>query len=76
MTQEIVIDTNVFIVSLIDESKLNEEEKKQRPLAITYMDGLEKGDYVVHLPRIAIVEICGVSRWKAGSGAAAAIKTG
>lgn len=74
MTDEIVIDTNVFVVSLVDESRLNEEEKRQRPLAITYTDGLEKGDYLVHLPRIAIVEIVGVIRRKAGEGRALVTK--
>lgn len=54
MTQEIVIDTSVFIVSLIDEAQLDAEDKKKRPLAISYMDGLEKGDYLVHLPMIAL----------------------
>ena len=74
MTDEIVVDTNVFVVSLIDEGKLNSEEKRQRPLAITYTDGLEKGDYLVHLPRIAVIEIVGVIRRKAGEGRATAIK--
>ena len=68
MTDGIVIDTNVFIISLLDESKLNLEEERQRPSAITYINGLSNGDYEAHLPTIAMVEICGVSRWKAGPG--------
>ena len=72
--EEIVIDTNVFIVSLIDENMLNAEEMRQRPLAKRYIDGLESGDYQAHLPSIAIVEICGVSRRKAGEGLASAIQ--
>ncbi len=75
MTEEdIVVDTNVFIVSLVDESRLNTEEQKQRPLAVSYFDGLEGGRYVIHLPRIAIIEIAGVTRVKAGFAIAAAIK--
>ena len=74
MTGGLVIDTMVFLVSLLDESKLNAEERKQRPLAIGYIDGLEKGEYLVHLPMVAIVEICGVSRRKVGAGPATAIK--
>ena len=74
MSEEVVIDTNVFIVSLLDESKLNSEEKSQRPLAVKYIDGLGEGDYLARLPTIAVVEICGVSRWKAGLSAAIATK--
>ena len=74
MTDRLVIDSNVFIVSLVDESELNEEEKKQRPFALEYIDGLEKGEYMVHLPTIAVVEICGVARWKVGVGPAVAIR--
>ena len=75
MTQgDIVLDTNVFIVSLIDESQLNAEEWTQRPSAIAYIDGMENGHYVVHLPRIAFIEIIGVTRSKTGAGTAAAIK--
>ena len=66
MTHEIVLDTSVFIVSLLDEAMLNEEERKQRPLAMSYTVGLENGDYIVHLPTIAVVEIAGVIRRKAG----------
>ena len=72
--EEIVVDTNVFIVSLIDNSRLNQEEQKQRPLATTYIDGLEIGHYLIHLPRIALVEIAGVIRKKAGPAIAAAVK--
>lgn len=75
MTEGVVIDTNVFIVSLIAEDRLNTEEQKQRPLAAKYIDGLERGDYVIHLPRIAIIEIVGVTRRKAGLGLAVAIKS-
>lgn len=74
MTEAIVVDTNVFIVSLLDENRLNIKEKKQRPSAVMYINGLGKGDYLMHLPRIAIVEIVGVTRGKAGEGIAAAIK--
>ncbi|MBI4299412.1 MAG: PIN domain-containing protein [Chloroflexi bacterium] len=74
MTENIVIDTMVFILTLVDGSKLNDEEKKQRPLVLKYMDGLEKGDYLVHLPRISVTEICGVARWKGGEGPAIAVK--
>ena len=72
--QEIVVDTNVFIVSLIDQSRLNAEEQKQRPLAVSYINGLQSGRYVIHLPRIAVIEIAGVTRVKAGIAIAAAIK--
>ena len=71
---DIVVDTNVFIVSLIDESQLNAEERAQRPSAIAYIDGLENGHCVVHLPRIAFIEIIGVTRSKTGAGTASAIK--
>ena len=75
MTQEqIVVDSNVFIVALVEESQLNAEEQKQRPLAVSYIDGLEGGRYVIHLPRIAVIEIAGVTRLKAGIALAAAIK--
>ena len=72
--EDIVVDTNVFIVSLIDETLLNTEETTQRPSAIAYIDGLENGHYVVHLPRIAFIEIIGVTRSKTGAGTASAIK--
>ena len=74
MTEDLVIDTSVFIVSLVDEEKLNTEEKQQRPLALTYINGMQKGEYLIHLPRIAMVEIVGVTRRKAGEGIAAAMK--
>ena len=75
MTEGIVLDTNVFIVSLVDENKLNPEEKNQRPLAIKYINGLQQGEYLIHLPRIAVVEIAGVNRVKTGSlGLATVIK--
>ena len=75
MTQEqIVVDSNVFIVALVEESRLNAEEQKQRPLAVSYVNGLEDGRYVIHLPRIAVIEIVGVTRVKAGIALAAAIK--
>lgn len=73
--EEIVIDTNIFVVSLVEENRLNEEEKRQRPLAMTYVNGLENGYYLAHLPRIAIIEIVGVIGRKAGSATAAAIKS-
>ena len=57
MTEPIVIDTNLSIVSLLDASILNSEELNQRPLAAGYMDGLENGDYVAHLPMLVVVEI-------------------
>ena len=71
---EIVVDTNVFIVSLVDETRLDAQGKKQRPLAIAYIDGLEAGNYLIHLPRIAVIEIAGVARKISGPGAAAVIK--
>ena len=71
---DVVVDTNVFIVSLLDESRLNEEESKQRPFALKYIEGLEAGDYLFHLPRIAVIEIAGVTRKKSGPATAAAIK--
>ena len=74
MTEEIVLDTSVFVTYLIDEDKLDADDKRQRPLAITYIDGLETGDYLVHLPMIAVVEIVGITRQKAGAGPAIAIK--
>lgn len=74
MTEGVVIDTNVFIVSLVSKDRLNTEEQKQRPLATKYIDGLESGDYVIHLPRIAVIEIAGVIRGKTGEGLATAIK--
>lgn len=74
MIEELVLDTSIFIVSLVDESKLDPEGKKQSPLAMPYINGLEQGNYLIHLPRIAIVEIAGVIRRKAGAGLAAAVK--
>ena len=75
MTQgDIVLDTNVFIASLIDESQLNAEEWTQRPSAIAYIDGMENGHYVAHLPRIAFIEMIGVTRSKTGAETAAAMK--
>ena len=72
--EDIVVDTNVFIVSLLDESLLDTDGRKQRPRAIEYIDGLENGRYVVHLPRIALIEIIGVTRREAGAGPALVIK--
>ena len=57
MTERIVIDTNALIVSLLDESALNSEELVQRPRASVYMEGLESGEYVAHLPMLVAVEI-------------------
>lgn len=75
MTREdIVVDTSVLIVSLVDETRLNDEEKTQRPLALHYIDGLETGAYRIHLPRIAPIEIVGVTRRKAGPSLAAVVK--
>ena len=74
MIEEIVVDTNVFIVSLVEESSLDPEGKSQRPLALTYIDGLEPGNYLIHLPRIAIIAILGVARAITGAGLASAIK--
>lgn len=74
MTEEMVVDTSIFIASLIGENKLDTEGKRQRPLAVMYINGLEKRDYLIHLPRIAVVEIAGVIRRQAGEGLAAAIK--
>jgi len=53
---------------------LDDDDKKRRPLAISYLDGLGKGDYLVHLPMIALVEIAGVASQKVGAGPTAAIK--
>lgn len=76
MTQEeVVVDTKVFIVSLLEEYILDTDARKQRPLAQEYIDGLQSGRYLVHLPRIAIVEITGVIRKRAGPGIASAIRT-
>jgi len=72
--EDIVVDTNIFIVSLIDETRLNTEERTQRSTAMAYLDGLENGQYVVHLPRIGLIEIIGVTRRKTGVGTAAAIR--
>ena len=72
--EEIVIDTNVFIVSLVDEMGLDEDGKKQRPFAMAYIDGLETGSYLFHLPRIAPIEIVGVTRSKAGFALATVVK--
>ena len=72
--EQIVVDTNVFVVSLLNETILNEEEQGQRPLALGYVDGLEERRYVLHLPRIAIIEITGVVRVKTGVGIATAVK--
>ena len=72
-SEDIVVDTNVFIVSLIDESLLDADGRTQRPSAIAYLEGLENGRYVVHLPRIAIIEIMGVTRREAGAGPASVI---
>ncbi len=72
--EDIVVDTNVFIVSLIDETRLNTEERTQRLSAIAYIDGLENGQYVAHLPRIGLIEIIGVTRRKTGVGTASAIR--
>ena len=74
-TQDIVVDTNVFIVSLIDKSLLDTDGRSQRSSAIAYIDGLENGQYMVHLPRIGLVEIIGVTRREAGPGTASAIKS-
>ena len=74
MTKEIVVDTNVFIVALLDEDRLNTEERRQRPLALTYLNGVESGNYVMHLPRIAIIEIAGIVGKKADEAIASAIK--
>jgi len=71
---DVVADTNVFIISLLDESRLNEEERKQRPVALRYITGLESGDYLFHLPRIAVIEIAGVTRKKAGVATAVVVK--
>jgi len=75
VTEDIVVDTNVFIDSLLDENLLNSEEARQRPLVIRYIEGIVDGRYIVHLPRIAIIEIVGVTRRKAGAGAASLAKT-
>ena len=74
MTEDIVVDSNVFIVSLLDENLLDADGVRQRSLVIEYIDGIGDGRYLVHLPRIAVVEITGVTRGKAGVGAAAATK--
>lgn len=74
MTEGIVVDTNVFIASLISEDDPDEEDRKQRPLAAKYIEAMESGEYLVHLPRIALVEIVGVTRAKAGIGLAVAIR--
>ena len=66
MTVDRVLDTNVFVVSLLAEAILNEEERRQRPLAADYVADMGRGECVVHLPTIAIVEIVGVCRRKAG----------
>ena len=71
---DIVVDTNVFIVSLLDESQLDVQGQGQRPLAAAYIDGLEAGDYLIHLPRIALIEIVGVTRRESGPATAAAVK--
>ena len=73
-TVPIVLDTNVFSVSLVDENKLNVEERGQRQSAMTYIDGMVHGRYLIHLPRIAIIEITGVIRAKTGVGVATAVK--
>lgn len=73
--EEVVVDTNVFIVSLLEEHILDMDAGKQRPLAQEYIDGLQSGRYLVHLPRIAIVEIIGVIRKRAGPGIASAMRT-
>lgn len=74
MTEDIVVDSNVFIVSLLDESLLDSDGVKQRSLVIKYVEGIGDGRYIVHLPAIAFIEIVGIVRVKAGIGAAAAIK--
>jgi len=74
MTGDVVIDTNVFIVSLLNEEDLNENERNQRPMAVKYINYLERGDYTAHLPTIGVVEICGVSRWEVGLAAASAVR--
>ena len=71
---DIVVDTNVFIVSLLDESNLDVQGQEQRPFATAYIDGLEAGDYLIHLPRIAVIEITGVARKESGPATAAVIK--
>ena len=72
--EDIVLDTNVFIVSLIDETFLNAEEITQRPFAAPYIAGLENGRYVAHLPRVALIEIIGVTRRMTGPGAASVMR--
>lgn len=71
---DIVVDTNVFIVSLLDESNLDVQGQEQRRFATAYIDGLESGDYLIHLPRIAIIEIAGVARRESSPATAAVIK--
>lgn len=75
MTKDIVVDSNIFIVTLVDESRLNSEEIIQRPLVIDYIEGIGEGRYKVHLPTIAVIEIVGVVRVKGGVGIASAVKS-
>jgi len=50
VTEDIVVDSNVFIVSLIDPDQLNAEEARQRPLVIEYIEGIGDGLEVVGAP--------------------------
>lgn len=74
MTEDIVVDSNVFIVSLLDENLLDSNGVKQRALAIEFIEGIGDGRYTAHLPNIAIIEIVGIIRQKVTVGLASVIK--
>ena len=48
--EPIVVDANLIVASFLER-----EEFHQR--SSTYIDGLERGDYIFHLPMLVIVEI-------------------
>ncbi len=63
---DLVIDANVFVVALLAQRVLNSEERKQRPSAIRLVREFIDGQHVVHLPRLAPIEVCSASRRRTG----------
>jgi predicted nucleic acid-binding protein len=59
MPEHLVLDANLFVVSLLRPGRLNPEELRQRPAAREYVRRLQARDLVVHLPRLALAEVCG-----------------
>lgn len=54
-TEPIVVDSSVIVASYIP-------EELHHLLGVEYMDGLDRGDYVFHLPMLVVVEVSSAIR--------------